>query len=130
MGERATLHQPDWETGKAVRWRISQPGDVPMGIAGIYRRWRNPEGEKLCTFAMIAVNADGHPVMQRFHKPSEEKRMVVVLDLANHMAWLTCSVEQAPTFFRQWMGALDAVAAPLARASRAAPALPPQDELF
>ena len=28
--------EPSWESGKAVRWRIGQPGDVPMGIAGIY----------------------------------------------------------------------------------------------
>ena len=38
------IYEPNWETGKAVRWKIFQPGDVPFGIAGIYRRWKNPAG--------------------------------------------------------------------------------------
>ena len=50
-----------------------------MGIAGIYRKWRHPNGRKDFTFAMLTVNADEHPVMQRFHKPGEEKPMVVIL---------------------------------------------------
>ena len=124
------FYEPNWESGRAVRWRISQPGDVPMGIAGIYRRWRKPEGGEMFTFAMLTVNADGHPVMQRFHKPGEEKRMVVILEQAESMSWLACPVEEAPRYFRQWTGPLEAAAAPLARAQRAALASPPSDELF
>ena len=26
------IFEPNWETGKAVRWRIHQPGEVPMGL--------------------------------------------------------------------------------------------------
>lgn len=124
------FYEPSYETGKAVRWRISQPGDVPCGIAGIYRRWKNPAGGELFTFTMLTVNADGHPVMQRFHKPGDEKRMVVILDPKDYMTWLTCPLEEAPSFFKQWMGPLDTVAAPLARAAKAAPEPPPKDELF
>ena len=36
------IYEPNWETGKAVRWKIFQAGDVPFGIAGIYRRWKTP----------------------------------------------------------------------------------------
>ena len=118
------FYEPSWETGKAVRWRISQPSDVPMGIAGIYRRWRDPAGGEKNSFSMLTVNADGHPVMQRFHKPGDEKRMVVILDPANYMTWLACPVEDAPAFFEQWMGPLEAVAAPLARAPRTTHAPP------
>ncbi len=125
------IYEPNWETGKAVRWRISQQGDVPMGIAGIYRRWRNPAGGDLFTFAMLTVNADGHPVMQRFHKPGDEKRMVVILAPEDYLPWLTCPRPDAPRFFRQWLGPLVAVPSPLERAGRKAqPDPPPSDELF
>ena len=56
------VYEPSYESGKAVRWRVQQPFAVPMGIAGIYRRWRDADGVLRWTFAMITVNADGHPV--------------------------------------------------------------------
>ena len=116
--------------GRSERWRISQDGDVPMGIAGIYSRWREPGGGETFTFAMLTVNADGHPVMQLFHEPGEEKRMVVILAREEYEPWLKCSVEEAPKFFKQWMGPLKIEAAPLARGVRTVPLPPPQDELF
>lgn len=125
-----SFYEPSYETGKAVRWRISQPGDVPVGIAGIYRRWKNPAGGELSTFTMLTVNADGHPIMKRFHKPGDEKRMVVILDPKDYMTWLTCAIEEAPSFFKQWMGPLDTVAAPLARAPKVKTEPPATDELF
>ena len=109
-----SIFEPSYETGKAVRWRIFQPGDVPMGIAGIYTNWRDPDGgRELFSFAMLTVNADGHPVMQRFHKPEDEKRMVVILDPREYDDWLTCPLPQVPKFFRQWTGPLESYAAPL-----------------
>ena len=124
------FYESSWETGRAVRWRIAQHGDVPMGIAGIYRRWKNPAGGELFTFTMLTVNADGHPIMERFNKPGEEKRMVVIVDPDAYMTWLTCSLQQAPSFFKPWTGALLAEPAPLARASKAVFEPPPKDELF
>lgn len=115
------FYEPNWETGKAVRWNIQQPGGVPMGIAGIYSKWRFPDGRETFTFAMLTVNADGHPVMGRFHKPEDEKRMVVILAPEDYGAWLSSPVEEAPAFFKQWMGPLDATAAPLP--PRASPSL-------
>lgn len=108
-----SFYEPNWETGKAVRWLIQQPGAIPMGIAGIYRKWRHPDGRDLFTFAMLTVNADGHPVMKHFHKPEDEKRMVLILDPKDYGPWLSCSVAEAPAFFRQWHGPLEAYAAPL-----------------
>jgi putative SOS response-associated peptidase YedK len=122
------IYEPNWETGKSVRWKISQPFDIPMGIAGIYAPWTDPKtGVERLTFAMLTVNADGHPVMERFHKPGEEKRMVVILDPAEYEEWLTCSVDEAPKYFRQWVGALDTVdaALPPRAAAQKAPSLPP-----
>jgi len=92
------FYEPNWETGQAVRWLIQQPMAMPMGIAGIYRKWRHPDGREVFTFAMLTVNADGHPVMQRFHKPGDEKRMVVILEPKDYGEWLTCPVDDAPKF--------------------------------
>jgi putative SOS response-associated peptidase YedK len=115
------IFEPCYESGKAVRWCIRQPGDVPMGIAGVYRAWRAPDGKVLWTFAMLTVNADGHPVFQRMHAPQDEKRMVVIVEPAEYDRWLQCSPDEARSFFRQWQGALDAFPAPLPpRGQRAA----------
>lgn len=108
-----SFYEPNWETGKAVRWLIQQPGEVPMGIAGIYRKWRYQDGREVFTFAMLTVNADGHPVMQHFHRPGEEKRMVVILDPKDYAGWLSCPLEEATTYFKQWQGPLEAFPAPM-----------------
>jgi putative SOS response-associated peptidase YedK len=107
------VYEPCWETGRAVRWRIQQPGAVPLGIAGIYRRWRAPDGKELFTFAMLTVNADGHPVFSRMHRPGDEKRMVAILDPAEFDRWLQCPLDEALTMCRQWHGPLEALAAAL-----------------
>jgi putative SOS response-associated peptidase YedK len=91
-----------------------------MGIAGIYAQWRRPEdGQRLFSFAMLTVNAEGHAVYQRMHRPGDEKRMVVILDPSDYDAWLACPVPEAPKFFKQWTGELLAESAPLVRAPRA-----------
>jgi putative SOS response-associated peptidase YedK len=107
------VYEPNWESGKAVRWRVSQPGDVPMGLAGVYSPWTDAKGVTRGTFAMLTVNADGHPVYQHFHRQGDEKRMIVILDPTDYDRWLTCAPEEAKGFFRQWTKPLDAVADPL-----------------
>jgi putative SOS response-associated peptidase YedK len=130
------FYEPNWELGKAERWIIQQPGSVPMGIAGIYRKWRQPDGPEVFNFAMLTVNADGHPVMQRFHKPGEEKHIVVILDPQDYGQWLSCHVEDAAAFFKQWQGTLEASAAalptrvPKSSSVRTARPLPPGDARF
>lgn len=108
-----TIFESHYGSGKAVRWAIHQPGAVPMGIAGIYTRWRHPDGRELFSFAMLTVNADDHPFYRQFHRPGDEKRMPIILAPSEYDAWLTCTVQQAPQFFAQWPGALDAEPAPL-----------------
>jgi putative SOS response-associated peptidase YedK len=113
--EPCYLDEAGNEQPKSVRFRISQPGGVPMGIAGIWwaHPWmKRPDGSAVLSFAMLTVNADGHPVFQRMHKPGEEKRMVVILDPAEYDRWLQCSPSEAATFFRQWHGPLIALPAP------------------
>ena len=107
------IYEPNHETGKAVRWAIRIERGIPMGIAGIYAPWTAPDGQQLWTFAMLTVNADGHSLMQRFHKPEDEKRMVVILDPKEYQDWLSCSVADAPRYFKQWTGQLAGEPAPL-----------------
>jgi putative SOS response-associated peptidase YedK len=102
------IYEPNWETGKAERWAIRLPGEQPMGIAGVYARWRAPNGRLLWTFAMLTVNADGHPVMQRFHRPEDEKRMVVILRPEDYEGWLTCRPVEAKGYLRRYEGPLEA----------------------
>jgi putative SOS response-associated peptidase YedK len=123
------VFEPCYESGRPVRWRLSQEGDVPLGIAGLYRRWRNPQGGELFTFTMITVNADSHPLYRRMQKPGEEKRMVVILDRADYLPWLTCGTVEAPRYFRQWHGSLLAEPAPLVRAARPVAEPPARDEI-
>lgn len=129
------IYEPCWETGQAVRWQIQGPMATPLGIAGIYRKWKGPDGREVFTFAMLTVNADGHPIMRRFHKPEDEKRMVVILDPKDYGEWLSCPVDQAPKFFKQWMGPLEAFPNPLPprapKASSVRTSKPPESgELF
>ncbi len=99
-----TVYEPNYESGKAIRWGIRKADGTPFAIAGIYREWESPEGKNLWSFAMLTINADGHPVWERMHKPGDEKRMVVILDDAEQEHWLTCPVDEAPRFFKQWRG--------------------------
>jgi putative SOS response-associated peptidase YedK len=101
------IYEPSYETGRCRWWRIAQPGGVPMSIAGIYQPWHAPDGRTLYTMAMITVNAEQHPVMRRFHRPNDEKRMVVILDPSDYGRWLTVPLAHARQFFRQWHGTLE-----------------------
>ena len=108
------IYEPNWETGQCVRWAISQEGQVPFGIAGIYTDWLDPKTlKRVWSFAMLTVNADRHPLLKRFHKPEDEKRMVVILQPSDYADWLSCPVAEAKRFFRCWEGPLLAEPLPL-----------------
>jgi len=97
------IYEPCYETGKAVRWRIGLRGWAAFGIAGLWGWWRDPKtGEEALSFTMLTVNADDHPLMRRFHRPEDEKRMVVILDQADYDRWLDCSPDEAWSMVRQY----------------------------
>lgn len=83
------IFEPNYETGKAVRWRISHADARPLSVAGIWE-WKQdgPDGLPLLSFSMLTINADGHPLMSRFHKPGDEKRMLVLLEPPQYQGWL------------------------------------------
>jgi putative SOS response-associated peptidase YedK len=48
------------------------------------------------------VNADDHALMRNFHKPEDEKRMVVILREDQYDAWLSCDANAAVAFMKQY----------------------------
>lgn len=107
------VYEISYETGKAVRWRISGAAYSLLRIAGIYSPWTDKDGVVRGTFAMITINADGHPVYSRFHAPGDEKRMIVLLEADEVDPWLTCSPQDAQAFFKQSTADLLATPSPL-----------------
>ena len=84
---------------------------MPAAIAGI---WEFRPQDLLLSFSMLTINADGHPLMQRFHKPDDEKRMVMILDPDQYHGWLDGSLVTEDDLFKQYpTERLVAVADPL-----------------
>ena len=91
-----SFFEPCYESGKAVRTAIKQLTQEPMAIASIWDTWTEPEtGELIATFSMLTINASTHPVMQRMHKPEDEKRTVVPLKTELFNAWLNATPDEA-----------------------------------
>jgi len=51
---------------------------------------------------MLTINADGHPAMGHFHKPRDEKRMVVILDEVDYDRWLDAPAGQMRSFLKRY----------------------------
>ncbi len=91
-----SFYEPNWETGKAVRWRIKRSDSEPAAIASIWERFVDKEtGEIIFSFSMLTVNATGHEVMKHFHKSEDEKRSVVVLKDNQYLPWLHANTDEA-----------------------------------
>ncbi|MDO8072965.1 SOS response-associated peptidase family protein [Janthinobacterium sp. SUN176] len=91
--------EPNYETGKPVRWRIERADGAPVAIAGI---WEYRPADQLLSFSMLTINAHEHPLMQRFHKPDDEKRMVMILDPDQYQGWLDGSLVLEEDVYRQY----------------------------
>lgn len=61
---------------------------------------------------MLTINADNHEVMKHFHKPTDEKHSIVVLDNSDYIKWPHADHEEARQplrlaqdgFFGEWTG--------------------------
>ena len=92
------IYEPDWRSGKAIPTRIEREDGRPMGIAGLWSAWKSPQGEWVHSYTMLTVNADSHPLMNQFHKPTDEKRMAVVLPEAAYDEWMGATVDNSLKF--------------------------------
>jgi putative SOS response-associated peptidase YedK len=109
-----SFYEPNWETGKAIRWRIKRTDSEPVAVASIWERFIDKEtGEVIFTFSMLTINADGHEVMKHFHRPEDEKRSIVVLNEKQYQQWLNANHEQARNMLSLMPnGFIDSEAAP------------------
>ena len=87
--------EPNYESGRSQWWDIYRRDGRPFAVAGLYDRWTAPEGELYWSFTLPTINADAHPLMNRFHKPGKEKRSVVVLPPDSYDAWLDAKIGRA-----------------------------------
>jgi putative SOS response-associated peptidase YedK len=93
------FYEPNWETGSAVRWKIGMADAEPFAVAGLYRSWIEADGTPSFSFTQITINADEHPLMQRFHRPGDEKRTLVIIQRSDYDGWLECrDSERARTY--------------------------------
>ena len=92
-----SFYEPQWQDGKATRWRIKRSDGQPIAVASIWERYVDPgTGELKMSFSILTINAAGHPVMQRFHAPEDEKRSIVALHQdADYHAWLNANQDTA-----------------------------------
>lgn len=90
-----SLYESCWESGKAVRWKISLASGEPFALAGIWEKWQR--GEKVIeSFTMLTVNADTHEIMKYMHRPGDEKPMPVTLTDVDYDRWLNAKTQEAP----------------------------------
>jgi putative SOS response-associated peptidase YedK len=94
--------EPDWRSGKCVWTRIGRPDAAPLGIAGLWSCWhRSGAADEVHSFTMVTINADDHPLMRNYHRPGDEKRMIVILKPEDYDAWLDAPADQSMEFMRQ-----------------------------
>jgi putative SOS response-associated peptidase YedK len=98
--------EPMWEDaasngGKSVRWRIARADGDPFACAALWERWSdNTTGEIITSFSLLTVNADGHALCGRLHRPGDEKRMPVIIAANDYDAWLHATPHEAQAFMR------------------------------
>ena len=96
------IYEPDSRTGRAVPTRISREDGELMGIAGLWDSWTSPEGEVVNSYTMLTLNADDHPLMKNFHRPEDEKRMVVILPKGFYADWLNATAANSHEFIKRF----------------------------
>lgn len=89
--------EPDWRSGKHVPTRFTGTDGLPLGIAGLWDALRQPDGW-LVSYTMLTINADAHPLLKLYHRPGNEKRMIVVLPRTSFDGWLDAPAEHMRDF--------------------------------
>ena len=92
------FYEPDYATGKALRWKIERQDEQAFTVAAIWDYWKQESGEGLHSFSMLTINADDHPIMGRFHKPGDEKRSLVIVPPEKREEWLMATPDSAREF--------------------------------
>lgn len=83
------------DTRPRRQFNIKRADGEPMGLAGLWNEWMSPVGERVMSFCMLTINAEGHAVFQRMNAPGDEKRMPVILTASAQETWLYGSFKEA-----------------------------------
>jgi len=105
------IFEPDWRSGKAIATRIAHADGEPLGIAGLWSCWKSPQGV-VYSYTMLTIHADTHPLMRQFHKPADEKRMVVILQPHQYADWLAAPASRSMEFMAPYPAELLTATAP------------------
>jgi len=92
------IFEPDWRSGKAVATRFTRADGAPLGIAGLWDRYRDAAGQWQESYTMLTINADQDPLFKDYHQAGKEKRMVVILPEGAYEDWLTAPVADTREF--------------------------------
>jgi putative SOS response-associated peptidase YedK len=96
------FYEPNYETGKPVRWGIGMADQSMFAVCGLWREWEGEKGTER-SFTQVTINADDHTLMRRFHKPDDEKRALVIVHKDEWDDWLACTnPEYARSFLRHY----------------------------
>lgn len=133
----ACFFEPCWEdapthSGRPVRWKLSLQDGQPFAVAGLWERWGDPAGgEQSDSFTLLTVNADSHPLMNRMHRPGDEKRMPVIVPAASYAGWLQAGPQGAQAFMQPFPAEqMRGEPSPLARAGNPSAPAPHNLSLF
>ena len=89
--------------GKPKPTRIARVDGLPMGVAGIWARWQDPEdGSELLSYAIITINANAHALMNRYGQQGNDKAMPAILNEGAYDAWLGSTAAKAKEFLRAY----------------------------
>ncbi|MNU43068.1 hypothetical protein D3C71_318440 [compost metagenome] len=83
---------------KSVPTRFTRTDGAPLGIAGLWDRYRDAAGQWQDSYTMLTINADDDPLFRNYHMAGKEKRMVVILPEGAYGEWLTASAEDSRDF--------------------------------
>ena len=92
------IFEPDWRSGSAVATRFTRADGEPLGIAGLWDRYRDAAGQWRDSYAMLTINADNDPVFRHYQQAGKEKRMVVILPEGAYEDWPTATAMQSRDF--------------------------------
>jgi len=92
------IFEPDWRSGKAIATRFTRVDGAPLGIAGLWDRYRDAAGQVQESYTMLTINADEHPLFKHYHQSGKEKRMVVILPEGAYGDWLTAPAQESWDF--------------------------------
>ena len=96
------FYEPDWRSGKAVATRFTRADGQPVGIAGLWDEWTEPGKPLLLSFTMLTMNAADHTLLRDYHRPEDEKRIIVILPESQYTAWLNAPASESMDFIRHY----------------------------